>query len=341
MSGRPGSARAVRSATDRVEGVGNVLEVTGISKRFGSLQALDDVSFSAAAGEIVSLLGPNGAGKSTLVSTISGLIRPDAGGVVIDGVRLDQKGRRARSRLGVASQDIALVRTRSVRDNLRFFGTLAGARGKDLEQRIAGLIDDFALGGILDQKVLLLSGGEQRRAHVAAALVRRAQVLVVDEPTAGADLDSRAAILGRIARERDEGRTVLYTTHAMDEVAELGARVVIIDRGQVIVDTTVPELVAEHARATVEVRFVEPLPGLPVHVDAAIDGTLVRIATHEPGRAIAELLRVSDGAEVDSIEVIRPGLAAAFLSLTGRRFDADTAADTDDRGISVDDAEVA
>lgn len=297
-----------------------MLSVVGVSKHFGATHALDEVSFSFGSGEIVALLGPNGAGKTTLVSIISGLIPADAGRVTIGGHDIRDDPAAARAQLGVAGQDIALMQSLSVRHNLRFFAAIAGAGRAEADDRIAELARDFDFEGLLDTKVMLLSGGQQRRVHVAVALVGRPSVLLLDEPTAGSDLESREAILGRVLRERDDGNTVLYTTHAMDEVTELGARVVIVDHGRVVADSTVPDLLAEHTQAAVEVRFSRPVTRLPKALGAARDGNVVRVTTDEPAKAISQLLAASRGADVLGIEVVRPGLASAFLVLTGRRF---------------------
>jgi ABC-2 type transport system ATP-binding protein len=298
-----------------------LLRVAEVSKSFGTTRALAGVSFEVGDGEIVGLLGPNGAGKTTLVSIICGLIPPDGGDVVIGGVDLRRDPAGARSLLGVAAQDIALVQSQSVRQNLRFFGGLAGLGRAEVNHRIDQLVADFDLGGFLDKKVLLLSGGQQRRVHIAVALVGRPKVLLLDEPTAGSDLESRDAILRRVLVERDAGATVLYTTHAMDEITELGARVVIVDNGAVIADSTVPDLLANHTQATVEVRFARPLRRKPPKtLEATVDGALVRVSTSDPATAIREVIACGGGIEVLGVDVIKPGLASAFVALTGRRF---------------------
>ena len=300
-----------------------MLQVAGVSKSFGDVRALDRVSLDVDAGEVVVLLGPNGAGKSTLVSIICGLQAPDEGHILIDGRDLAEAGAAARSHLGVAAQDVALVRTRTVRQNLRYFGALAGASSRDLDERIEEVVVDLGLGDVVDKKVLLLSGGEQRRAHVAAALVGEGTVLVLDEATSAVDLSSRTAILQRIERARDEGKAVLYTTHLLDEVAELTARVVIIDHGRVVVDLPIDELLALHAQPAVEICFSKPVRRLPKRLGAEVHGPMVRVVTADPGQAIAGVLQAVSGAEVRSIEIVRPGMAAAFLALTGRQFDPD------------------
>ena len=298
-----------------------MLAVAEVSKSFGATRALAGVSFEVGDGEIVGLLGPNGAGKTTLVSIICGLIPSDGGEVVIGGVDLRRDPAGARGLLGVAAQDIALVQSLSVRQNLRFFGGLAGIGRTEVNDRIDELVADFDLGGFLDKKVLLLSGGQQRRVHIAVALVGRPKVLLLDEPTAGSDLESREAILRRVLRERDAGATVLYTTHAMDEITELGARVVIVDNGEVIADSTVPELLANHTQATVEVRFARPLRRKPPKaLQATVDGALVRVSTDDPAKAIREVIACGKDIEVLGVDVIKPGLASAFITLTGRRF---------------------
>jgi ABC-2 type transport system ATP-binding protein len=200
---------------------------------------------------------------------------------------------------------------------------MARRSGAALDRRIDDLVADFDLGAFVDRQVLLLSGGQQRRAHVACALVGEADVLLLDEPTAGADLEAQEQILKRISAEASAGRTILYTSHAMDEITALGARVVIIDRGHVIADSTVPELLAQHTRAAVEVRFAHPIRLEPPNPQTTIDGDVVRVTTDDPARAIGSLLSWSNGSEIVNVEVIRPGLAAAFVALTGRQFEED------------------
>ena len=302
-----------------------MLEVERISKRFAATQALDGVTFRAADGEIVGLLGPNGAGKTTLVSIISGLVRPDDGRIIIAGHDLAKAGSAARRHLGVAAQDVALVQSLTVRQNLSFFGGMARRRGPAFERRIDELVTDFDLGAFVDRQVLLLSGGQQRRAHVACALVGEGDVLLLDEPTAGADLEAQEQILKRISAEASAGRTILYTSHAMDEITALGARVVIIDGGRVIADSTVPELLAQHTRAAVEVHFAHAIRRKAPNAQTTIDGHVVRVTTDDPAKAIGALLKWSNGNEIVNVEVIRPGLAAAFVALTGRQFDAEVA----------------
>lgn len=298
-----------------------MLEVSGVTKRFGSFEAVADVSFSVERGEIVALTGPNGAGKTTLVSVISGLTPPDGGEVSVGGFRLKEDGAAARALLAVAAQDVALLQTMTVRANLRFFASLAGGTVSDTERRLADVSADLGIADLLEKKVLLLSGGQQRRVHVAAALVARPQLLVVDEPTAGADIESREAILGRMLRERDGGTAVVYTTHAMDEVASLDARVLILERGRLVADASVERLVREHAQAGVEVRFAHPPTALPEELRAGLDGAVLTVKTDDPTTTVGRILDSTAGSEILAIDIVRPGLEAAFLALTGRRFD--------------------
>jgi ABC-2 type transport system ATP-binding protein len=256
------------------------LELSGVVKRYGSRVALDGVDLAVAAGEILALLGPNGAGKSTLVQIACGLLSPDAGTVDVTG------------RPGVAPQEIGIYPSLTVRENLWAFAEVHGVSRKRAER----LLEPLVLGALSDRPAGRLSGGEQRRLHTALALVHRPRVVLLDEPTAGADTQTRTAILAAVRTLAAEGTAVVYTTHYLPEVEALGAGVALLEAGRIIATGTVSELVARHASSVLEVTFD--------------DGRVVR----RPGTSL-------HGLEDRAIraEVIRPSLEAAYLALTGRR----------------------
>ncbi len=303
-----------------------MLEVTDLTKSYGERRALDGVSLGVLRGEIVALLGPNGAGKSTLVSVIAGLLRPDAGCVRVDGIDVAARPRAARTRIGLAPQDTGLYDVLTVSENLRFFGEIAGLRNATLAGRIAELAHAFRLDALLARPARELSGGERRRLHTAIAFLNRPPLLLLDEPTVGADIETRAALLDVVRAAARNGAAVLYSTHYLPEVDALGASVTILVRGRVIASGRVDALVAEHAVPAAELTFDGPAP--PCTDDGAAvtrEGSVLRITASDPAAAVARVVSRlgSDTRRLRAIELLRPGLDSAFLSLTGRRYDAE------------------
>lgn len=218
------------------------LEVSALRKAFAGVPAVDGVSFRVEAGTIVGLLGPNGAGKTTTVSIVCGLLPPDAGEVRLAGAPLAGDADPAKGRLGLVPQELALYEELSADDNLRYFGALQGLDGP----RLASRIDDvLRLAGLLDRRrdrVKVYSGGMKRRLNLAAGLLHDPDVLLLDEPTAGVDPQSRNAIFECLEALRDAGKAILYTTHYMEEAERLCDRIVIVDRGRVVAEGTAEEL---------------------------------------------------------------------------------------------------
>ncbi|MFC6879988.1 MULTISPECIES: ABC transporter ATP-binding protein [Actinomadura] len=318
---------------------GPLLDVRSVAKAYGGNAALRGVDLAVAAGEITALLGRNGAGKSTLVSIVAGLREPDAGTVTVAGrpVRgARARGRNARrdaegggpSAVGYAGQDTAVYPNVTVRDNLRLFGRLSGLRGAPLRDAVAGTAERLELAGLLDRKPRDLSGGERRRAHIAAAVVHRPALLLLDEPTLGADVVTRARLLEVVRKLAAEGTAVLYTTHYLQEVADLDARVVVLDDGRVLAEGGVAELSARHGLTAVEVAFegaaADGPPDLGIPGTTAVEGTgVLRIPCADTAAAIADVATRAGalGARITGVEVIEPSLESVFLTLTGRRYD--------------------
>ena len=305
-----------------------VLEITDLRKAYGSTVALSGVDLRIEAGEICALLGPNGAGKSTLVSIVSGLLRPDTGSVMISGIDAVAQRDAVRSFLGVASQELAIYPTTSVRDNLTMFGQLAGLKRKLLTERIADAAERMDLTALLERQARHLSGGEKRRLHTAIALLGRPRLLLLDEPTAGVDVGTRAQMVESIRQlASEEGCAVCYSTHYLGEVEDLHASVAILDHGQIITRGPIDELVRNHARSAVELIFEGPPPSdLDVGggLDVEVDGSTLRIYGDNPAKIAAEVLpRLEAGRDgLRAVEFVTPSLEAVFLGLTGRRWGA-------------------
>jgi ABC-2 type transport system ATP-binding protein len=261
-----------------------MLSANGLVKRYGDRRALDGFTLSIAPGEICGLIGHNGAGKTTFVEVVTGLIRPDEGTVVIDGRPAD----RARDRIGLAPQEMALYLSASLRQNLRLFGGLAGLRGSSLRQAITETAERLLLTDCLDRPIGLLSGGQRRRAQAATALLHKPPLLLLDEPTVGADPQTRAALLDLIKQLASEGTAVCYTTHYLPELVDLGATLALCAAGRVI------------ARGDQE----SLLAGLPGHLDVTrADGRVEQITTPDPAATLA--LMLADGVRPSAVD-IRP-----------------------------------
>jgi ABC-2 type transport system ATP-binding protein len=292
---------------------------------------VQDVGFEVAAGECYGLLGPNGAGKTTTISMICGLLVRDGGNVTVAGLPMEARSVKARTAIGYVPQDIALYPELSAAENLRFFGRLYGLAGRTLADRVGEALTTVGLADRAGEPVDQFSGGMKRRANIAAGLLHRPRLLVLDEPTVGVDPQSRHSILETVAALTAGGMAVLYTTHYMEEAERLCDRVGIIDEGRLVAEGTRRELVAK-VGITDQVRVVavasaadlgrlaaacKDIAGI-VGADADNDGvTLVAAdARHLLRPVIEQADRI--GVDISSVEVVEPDLEAVFLALTGK-----------------------
>ena len=305
-----------------------MLHIEALHKAYGKVAALQGVDLDIAPGEIVSLLGPNGAGKTTIVSIIAGLRRADSGVVEVDGLNALSRSSRVRRCIGLAPQDLGIYPVVSVRRNLRLFGELAGLHGSLLRSRIDDVAETLDITDLLDRQAGSLSGGQKRRLHTAIALLHRPKLLLLDEATTGADVETRGHILDLVRSLATDGSAVLYSTHYLNEVETLGGTAVILDRGRVIARDGVTELIAAHAVPVVEFTFEG---GVPDHIEydgastqgrqPMIDGDRIRVPTHDPARTIAAVVPQITTGRLTSLEIVRPSLESVYLALTGRRYD--------------------
>ena len=225
-----------------------IVEVEGLRKQYDppkGVLAVDEVSFSIAAGEIFSLLGPNGAGKSTTISMLSCLLRPTGGDARVGGHSIVSDAQAVKEIIGVVPQDIALYPDMSARENLVFWGKMYGLAGPALRERVDEVLELISLVDRQKDRIEKFSGGMKRRVNIGVALLHKPTVLYLDEPTVGIDPQSRRAILDGILALRDAGHDALYTTHYMAEAQELSDRIGIIDQGKMIAAGTNAELVED------------------------------------------------------------------------------------------------
>jgi ABC-2 type transport system ATP-binding protein len=232
-----------------------MLRVDRLSKRYGERVAVDAISFSIAQGEIVGLLGPNGAGKTTAVAMISGISRPDGGEVTLGGVSLTQDTNAVKRRVGLVPQDLALYEELSAWANMQLFGGLYGLGVAELRPRAEAAL---ALVGLADRstdRVKTFSGGMKRRLNIAGALLHEPDLILLDEPTVGVDPQSRNAIFDNLEELKRRGKTLLYTTHYMEEAERLCDRVLILDHGRILANDTVAHFKQQYAN--LEAAFMQ------------------------------------------------------------------------------------
>jgi ABC-2 type transport system ATP-binding protein len=307
---------------------GPAIEVQELHKSFGDLKAVAGVSFCAQAGEVFSLLGPNGAGKSTTISVLSGLLEPDQGDACIMGHSVRKDPAAAKASLGVVPQDIALYPDLSARENLVFWGKMYGLRGAPLKQRVDEVLGVIGLTERQKDRVGTFSGGMKRRVNIGAALLHRPRVVIMDEPTVGIDPQSRRHILDNVKELNRQGMTVLYTTHYMEEAAELSDHIAIMDQGKVIANGTHDELirmVGERTRLelTVSIEGEAVLPAWKkvegVSSAVAEDGH-VTLLVDDSNLVLPRLFDAATGlgARITSVDIQEPNLEMVFLHLTGK-----------------------
>ena len=207
-----------------------LLEVESLTKRYGSITAVDDLSFSVAPGETLGLLGPNGAGKTTTMGCIVGLLEPDGGRIAVDG--LAPKSKAVSAMVGYAAQRTALYLSLRVSENLAYFGGLYGLRGRALAEAVAQIVDLFDLGPLTGRRVNDLSVGQAKLVHLASAVIHEPRLLLVDEPTAGLDVSARRRVIDAIRRLAAGGTAVIFSTHYLEEADEACDSLVIIDHGR-------------------------------------------------------------------------------------------------------------
>ncbi len=228
-----------------------------LHKQFGSVVAVDNVSFTAPDGAVTGLLGPNGAGKTTSLRMVYGLLKPAAGKVEIDGIDMAARPLEAQARIGVLPDISGLYPRLTAREHIRYYGNLQGLNGPELESRIAHWVEILSLQEIIDRRVAGFSHGERTKVALARALVHNPQNILLDEPTNGLDVMSTRAVRELIRHLRAEGRCVVFSSHVMQEVSALCDRIVVIAHGKVVAEGTAEDLLALSGKSTLEDAFVE------------------------------------------------------------------------------------
>ena len=219
-----------------------IIEVKGLTKKYGRREVLHGLDFNICKGEIFGLFGPNGAGKSTFISILATLIKPSSGDILVSGSSVVQKPDKAKADIGFVPQDIALYPMLSGQDNLEFWAGVYGLRGGLKKERIAEAAAVARLEDRMKDRVSQYSGGMKRRLNIAVSLLHHPEILVMDEPTVGVDIQSRRYILDALEGLKREGRTIVFTSHYIDELETLCDRISVMDKGRIIQSGTAEEL---------------------------------------------------------------------------------------------------
>lgn len=305
-----------------------MLKIENLKKSFGNIKAVKDVSIFIEKGEVVGLLGPNGAGKSTMISMISTLIKPDAGSIYFKGENVISKPKCIQKVLGIVPQEIALYPTLTGYENLKFWGSAYGLKGKELKMRIDEISEIIGIKDRLKDNIEDYSGGMKRRINIGVALLHNPEILIMDEPTVGIDPQSRNHILETIKELNKKGMTIIYTSHYMEEVEFLCDRIYIMDEGLIIADGTKDELVnLVNNQKTICIDY-EKDPSSIISLISNLE-CVNKVEKEEfkltvvasPNKLLMkQIIDISNTNEIDiiSIDVEKPNLESVFLKLTGK-----------------------
>lgn len=303
------------------------IEVKNLEKSYKNKQVIHGISFSIYQGEILCLLGPNGASKSTTINILCGALGFDGGEVTCKGEPINQNLQAFKQQLGVVPQDLALYEDLTAEKNVRFFASLYGLKGKELEAGVTFALESVGLSSHRKERVATFSGGMKRRLNIACAIAHRPKLLIMDEPTVGIDPQSRNHILTSIKNMQLKGMTVLYTTHYMEEVEEISSRIIIIDHGRIIAEGTKEALKEKNdeRKITIEISDsneisldtfyqIEGVKEVTLNKDELLITSIKGIENLD--HIIGKLISLQQ--KIQNVFVQEANLETIFLDLTGR-----------------------
>lgn len=304
-----------------------ILEIKKIAKEYGDIIAVNDIDLKVKKGEIFGILGPNGAGKSTLIGMICGLIKRTSGEIIYE--EKETKIRKFKENIGIVPQDFALYWDLTAEENIEFFCSLYGFRGKDLKTRVNNVLDFVGLTDVRNKKASEFSGGMKRRLNIGCAIAHSPKLIIMDEPTVGIDPQSRNHILKSVLKLRDEGATVIYTSHYMQEVDDICDRIAIVDKGNVIAEGTSEELknlIGDKRVFNITVKekidnFEDKLLEITGIEKVAYSENQYKISTIKNANLLTKIIEttLSLGGEIINVENSEPTLENVFLALTGKK----------------------
>ncbi|CAN5896315.1 ABC transporter ATP-binding protein [soil metagenome] len=305
------------------EGDHPAIEIRGLAKRYGEVRALNGIDLTIRRGQFFGLLGPNGAGKSTTIHILTGLVTFSEGQVRVLGRDVVEEYRLTRRRIGLAPQEFNFDRFFPVREILILQAGYYGIPRGEAGRRADALLERFGLTAKADDKIWKLSGGMKRRLLIAKAMIHEPEILILDEPTAGVDVELRRALWSYLRKLNAEGKTILLTTHYIEEAEELCEEVAIIDRGRIVAQGSPDALVQAGGERHLEIRLTEPplvLPDAVTSRDHFVDGERVVIRSAHPRQIVAEVLNglYETGLKITEVRIKESSLEEVFVQLTGR-----------------------
>lgn len=306
----------------------SLIELKNVLKRYDSKLSVDHLNIKIEEGEIFGLLGPNGAGKSTTIKMICGMLKIDQGTITVDGMDVHRNPIEVKRKIGLVPQDLAIYPELTAKENVTFFGKLYGLKGQLLAKKVQEALDFVGLVERQKERSATFSGGMKRRLNIACAIVHHPKVLIMDEPTVGIDPQSRNHILECVKKLNQNGSTVIYTSHYMEEVAAISTRIGIIDKGHLIALGTQDELRKEVAHeekiilvvsAVVE-KAIDELKRHPSIKDVVVADLTIEIYLRDSESYLQDILFImaKHHMAIQSLKRMEPNLETLFLSLTGR-----------------------
>lgn len=308
-----------------------MLKVENLYKSYDDRVVTNDFTLSIEKGESFGLIGPNGAGKSTIISMISGLFPPDKGKITVGGIELLKSTKQAQKLIGVVPQEIALYPTMTAKENLMFWGRMYGLKGTVLKSQVEETLEIIGLTDRAKDKVGTFSGGMKRRVNIGASILHTPELLIMDEPTVGIDPQSRNYILETVKTLNENGMTIIYTSHYMEEVQLLCKRIGIVDKGELIALGSIEELgkIVENKKSINlalqesiqnQEKLQEELDERFSSIQIQVENKKIIAFADEPQEVLSDLIQTITefGIKIAAVEIVEPDLESVFLHLTGR-----------------------
>lgn len=305
-----------------------IIEIKNLEKSYKNNKVIKNISFEVLKGEILCILGTNGAGKSTTINVLTGVLGYELGELFYSGRKIKKNDKEFKGKLGVVPQDIALYEDISAEQNLRFFASLYGLKGKELAEKIKEALEFAGLSERAKDKVRTFSGGMKRRLNIACAIAHNPELLIMDEPTVGIDPQSRNHILDSVKKMRERGMTIIYTTHYMEEVEEISTRIIVMDKGEIIASGTKEKLkenVVNFKKIIIEVDDtskvnLEKFYDVEGIKEATIKEKKIEIISLTGVENLDKIISIliNDSIKINNLTTEVPSLETVFLNLTGK-----------------------